>query len=425
MIREEISETRLSNGLTILTDRMEGVRSVTLGFFCRKGSRNEPDELNGISHFIEHAVFKGTKKRTALEIAREQDRLGGNLDAFTTHEETGFAIKVIDDQLPAGFDLIADMLTAPRFDAADLESEQRVIIEEIKMTEDSPEELLGELFYREFFPSHPLGLSISGTPETVRIFDRDITSKYHSKMFEPANLVVAAAGNVDHQAILAMIEKNEFLSGSRGTADTSIVPMPSPQAPIVLENKADLEQTHLIISTPFVGGRDPRRYAADLLANIIGGGTSSRLWQKVREERGLAYSVGAGAAMFNDCGLFSVHAATSPEQVEEVLDIVLDEMRWIVRNGISAEELQLMKDQTRASVLLGLEDSAGRAASLAHSEMLHGRQISVEESLANLDAVNADEVQTLAEEFFTSDKIAFAAIGDLSDINITRERLSI
>jgi predicted Zn-dependent peptidase len=244
-------------------------------------------------------------------------------------------------------------------------------------------------------------------------------------MFAPAELVVTAAGNVDHQAILSMIERNELLSGSGRTADAAALPLPSPQAPIVLENKPDLEQTHLIIATPFIGGRDPRRYAADLLANIIGGGTSSRLWQKVREERGLAYSVGAGATMFNDCGLFSVHAATSPEQVEEVLDIVLDEMRWIVRNGISAEELQLMKDQTRASVLLGLEDSAGRAASLAHSEMLHGRQISVEESLANLDAVNADEVQHLAEEFFRSETIAFAAIGDLSDISITRDRLSV
>ena len=181
----------------------------------------------------------------------------------------------------------------------------------------------------------------------------------------------------------------------------------------------------MILATPFVDGRDPRRYAADMLANIIGGGTSSRLWQKVREQRGLAYSVGASAAMFMDCGIFSVFAATSPGQVDEVLDIVTDEMRAIVREGVTADEIQLVKDQTRASILLGLEDSAGRAASLAQSEMLHGRQISVEESLANLDGVTADQVKAVADEFFQTDKIAFAAIGDLVDLNVDRDRLAI
>src|SRR5829696_976939 len=172
-MKEIINETRLENGLVILTDRMPGVRSVTLGFFYRVGSRNEPDELNGISHFIEHCVFKGTQRRSSLDIAIEQDRLGGNLDAFTTHEETGFVLKVIDDEIDAAFDLLADMLTDPRFDEADLANEQQVIIEEMKMNEDSPEDRLNDLFYREFFPGHPLGLNIAGTPETVRSFDSE------------------------------------------------------------------------------------------------------------------------------------------------------------------------------------------------------------------------------------------------------------
>ncbi len=425
MIKEEINETRLSNGLTILTDRMEGVRSATLGFFYRTGSRNEPDEINGISHFIEHAVFKGTTRRSSLEIAIEQDRLGGNLDAFTTHEETGFAIKVIDDQLPAAFDLIADMLTDPRFDDVDLESEQRVIIEEIKMTDDSPEELLGEVFYREFFPGHPLGLSIAGTPETVRSFDRIRTADYHRTAFSPSNLVIAAAGNIDHDSLVELVNGNRYFTPAVEGQLKLELQTPTPAAPIIIERKADLEQAHMILATPFLNGRDPRRYAADMLANIIGGGTSSRLWQKVREQRGLAYSVGASAAMFNDCGIFSVFAATSPDQVDEVLDIVMDELRAIVRGGVTTDEIQLVKDQTRASILLDLEDSASRAASLAQSEMLHGRQISVEESLTNLDAVTADQVKALADEFFQTDKIAFAAIGDLNDLNIGRERLSV
>ncbi|HUR98984.1 MAG TPA: pitrilysin family protein, partial [Pyrinomonadaceae bacterium] len=205
-MKEIINETRLENGLVVLTDRMPSVRSVTLGFFFRVGSRNEPDELNGITHFIEHAVFKGTKRRTALDIAIEQDRFGGTLEAFTTHEETGFAIKVIDDQLEPAFDLIADMLSQPRFDESEMRSEQRVIIEELKMTDDSPEDLLGEIFSRAFFPGHPLGLSIAGTRKTVRTFDREATRKYHRKIFRPENVVIVAAGNVKHEKILKLAD---------------------------------------------------------------------------------------------------------------------------------------------------------------------------------------------------------------------------
>ena len=409
---------------------MPGVRSATLGFFFRAGSRNEPNDLNGISHFIEHTVFKGTEKRSALDIAIEQDRLGGNLDAFTTHEETGFAIKVIDDQLDAAFDLIADMLANPRFDDADLESEQRVIIEEMKMVEDSPEEYIGEIFSREFFPGHPLGLSIAGTPKTVKAFYSKVTRKYHEEIFNASNLVIAAAGNVDHRQIVDLAtsvwSSHSSLPGTEnGTIKRELDTSPKYAAPIIIEQNENLEQAHLIIATPFVAAADMKRYAADLLANIIGGGTSSRLWQKIREERGLAYSVGASSIMYHDCGLFSVFAGTSPEQVEEVVDIAIAEMREVVRNGVTQDELELVKQQTRASILLGLEDSAGRAATLAQSEMLHGRQIPVEETLANVDAVTVEEIQALAREHFKTEKIAFAALGDLGDLNITREQLGV
>ena len=422
-MKEDIRETKLENGLVVLTDKMVGVRSATLGFFYRVGSRNEPDELNGITHFIEHCVFKGSKKRSAMEIAIEQDRLGGNLDAFTTHEETGFVIKVIDDQVEAAFDLMADMLTDPRFDDADCLNEQRVIIEEMKMNEDSPEELLSDIFHREFFPGHQLGMAITGTPETVKLFDNRRTSQYHREAFTPANLVFSAAGNVDHEQILGLIRSLEFSSQTASHAGT--LSAPSQAAPIFIEQRPDLEQAHLIIATPMVSARDPRRYAADLLGNALGGGTSSRLWQKIREDRGLAYSVGAATAMYNDTGFFTVTAATSPEQTGEVLDIVIDEMGTIVENGISENELDLMKEQTRASILLALEDSAGRAGSLAQCEMVHGRQITVEESLVNLAAVSAEEVQSLAREFFRAENVAFVALGDLDGVNVSRHRLSI
>ena len=421
-MKEDIRQTRLENGIVVLTDKMSGVRSATLGFFYRIGSRNEPDELNGITHFIEHCVFKGTKRRSAMDIAIEQDRLGGTLDAFTTHEETGFVIKVIDDQIGAAFDLLADMLTDPKFDDTDCVNEQRVIIEEMKMNEDSPEDLLSDIFHREFFPSHQLGLEITGTPETVRTFDHDRTLEFHRTAFTAQNLVVVGAGNIDHDDLVDKVRGSNFNSGAQSSS-LSLPPVPA--APIFVQERADLEQAHLIIATPMVKASDPRRYAADLLSNAIGGGTSSRLWQKVREERGLAYSVGASTAMYNDTGFFTVSAGTSPDQVDELLDIVINEMLEIVRNGVTEAELDLMKEQTRANVLLGLEDSAGRAGSLAQCEMVHGRQIPVEESLANLAAVTVEDIQQLAVECFQTDKIAFVALGDLDGLAITRDRLTI
>ena len=426
-LKSKIDEVRLPSGLVILTDQMPGVRSATLGFFFRAGSRHEPVELNGISHFIEHTVFKGTAKRSALDIAIEQDRLGGNLDAFTSHEETGFAIKVIDDQLPKAFELIADMLMNPRFDEADLKSEQRVIIEEMKMVEDSPEEYLGEIFNEAFFSDHPLGLNIAGTPKIVRSFDPKITRKYHESVFNASNLVIAAAGNIEHEQVVDLVRSSNFSwpdPQSPLKRELRTQP-PKMAAPLLIKQNKHLEQAHLIIATPLVSATDERRYAADLLANIIGGGTSSRLWQKVREQRGLAYSVGASVAMYQDCGLFSIFAGTSPEQVEEVVDLSIAEMRDVVKNGVTQEDLDLAKQQTVSSILLGLEDSANRAATLAQAEMIHGRQITLDEAIGNFQSVTIDDVQTLAQEHFRTENMAFSALGALKGLNVERSMLRV
>jgi len=424
-MKEDIQETRLDNGLVVLTDRMLGVRSVTLGFFYRIGSRNEPAELSGITHFIEHCVFKGTQKRSALDIAIEQDRLGGNLEAFTTHEETGFVIKVIDDRLVDAFDLLADMLTNPRFDQTDLENEQRVIIEEVKMNEDSPEELLSDIFQRELFPGDPLGRNIVGTPETVRSFDYDRTRPFHQQNFTAGNLVIAAAGNLEHTSLLELVQSANFaLKVPKEDKLKPELSTPAPSAPLSINNRPDLEQVHFVFATPTVGGRDQRRYAADLLASILGGGSSSRLWQKVREERGLTYSIGAGAVMFRDCGYLSVSGSASPDHMDEITDIVMAELKALVDSNVLDDELQLQKDQARAAILLALEDSASRAASLAQSEMIHGRQIAVEETLSNIEAVTKDEIRAVAEEFFKAENIAFAAIGDVDGISVGRDDLA-
>jgi predicted Zn-dependent peptidase len=423
-MKENIEVTRFENGLTILTDKMPDVRSVTLGFFYKKGARHEPRELSGISHFIEHTVFKGTQKRSALEIAIETDRLGGNLDAFTMHEETGFAIKVVDKELPKAFDLLADLLTNPLFDEKELKREQKVIIEEIKMTDDSPEDYLGEIFNEKLFLNHPLGLPIAGTPKTVKTFNQEVTQKFHAETFNASNLIIAAAGNLEHALIVELAEKF-FSAEIKNRRPKTKDQKPEISAPIVIKKNKNLEQAHLIIATPFVDAKSERRYAADILANALGGGTSSRLWQKVREEKGLAYAVGSSAALYLDCGIFSIYAGTSPHKTGEVLDISLKELRRVVKNGITGEELKLVKEQSIASILLGLEDSSVRAGTLARLEMVHGRQISLEETLQKIEAVSAEEVQEIAKEFFQTEKIAFGALGNLNGLKIKRERLEI
>ncbi|MDQ1729561.1 MAG: hypothetical protein QOD33_1686 [Pyrinomonadaceae bacterium] len=423
---DEVRSTRLPNGITVLTEHMPGLRSVTAGIWVRRGSRHEAPELNGICHFIEHAVFKGTERRTARDIAVESDRLGGNLDAFTTHEMTGFAVKVADSSLPAAFDLIADLLAHPRFDQIDLDREQKVILEEMKMVEDTPDELLGELFNAAYFPGHPLGRPIEGTEETVSTFKRQTISDFHALEFSPANLVVAAAGNVEHDALVELVGRAFSGSAARkGASANGFAQQPTPAAPILIEQKQELEQAHLVIATPWPDAKSEDRYAASLLASVVGGGTSSRLWQTVREERGLAYSVGAGGSTFSDVGVFTIYAGTSPEHLDEVLDLSLAEMRRVVDETVPEDELKLAKDQALSSILLSLESSSARASALARQEIIHGRRISTKETIQKIEAANADDLQRVARQFFRSESLALGALGNLNGFRVDRTRLKI
>lgn len=424
---DEVRSTKLPNGITVLTELMPGLRSVTAGIWVRRGSRHETSKLNGICHFIEHAVFKGTERRTARDIAIESDRLGGHFDAFTTHEMTGFAIKVADRSLPEGFDLLADLLAHPRFDQNDLEKEQKVILEEMKMVEDTPDELLGELFNAAYFPDHPLGRPIEGTRETVSSFDHDTIAGFHASEFSPENLVVAAAGNVEHERLVDLVAKG--LSGNSArthtTAEKAPVLRPAPASPILIEQKKELEQVHLVIAAPWPDACSSERYAASLLASVMGGGTSSRLWQTVREERGLAYSVGAGGSTFSDVGVFTIYAGTSPEHLNEVLDLSLDELRRVVTESVAPEELKLVKDQAISSILLGLESSSARVSALARQEIIHGRRISPEEIIQKLEAVTTQDMQQVAQQFFTSNSLALGALGNINGFKVERSRLKI
>lgn len=426
---ELVRATRLSSGLTVLTEFMPNLRSVTVGVWVRKGSRHERPEMNGICHFIEHAVFKGTARRTALDIAVESDRLGGHFDAYTTHELTGFSMKVVDTALAQAFDLLSDMLARPRFDAEDLDRERRVIIEEMKMVEDTPDEYLVELFSAEYFPGHPLGRPIEGTEETVSTFDRERTARFHASAYAPRNLVIAAAGNVNHEELVelaarAFDEGHADAGSSLEEVEEDDAP-PVHAAPILIRRKKELEQAHLILASPWPSSRDEDRYAASLLGSVIGGGTSSRLWQRVREERGLAYAVGAAGSQFKDAGIFQIYAGTSPEHLDEVLDLSLEELRRAAREPVGEDELQLVKDQAVASILLSLESTSARAGALARQEIVHGRRITPEEIIARYEAVTPEDLLRLARQFFTTDALALGALGDLNGFKVNRARLEI
>ncbi|HZB45883.1 MAG TPA: pitrilysin family protein [Pyrinomonadaceae bacterium] len=426
---ELVRATRLPTGLTVLTEFMPSLRSVTVGVWVRRGSRHERPEMNGICHFIEHALFKGTRRRTALDIAVESDRLGGHFDAYTTHELTGFAMKVVDTALPQAFDLLSDMLARPRFDEEDLERERRVIIEEMKMVEDTPDEYLIELFSAEYFPGHSLGRPIEGTEETVSSFDRERTARFHAAAYAPRNLVVAAAGNVDHDELVALAAEvfdGKAAEGASPEADEAEAEVPPVHAaPILIRRKKELEQAHLILASPWPSSRDEDRYAASLLGSVIGGGTSSRLWQRVREERGLAYSVGAAASQFTDAGVFQIYAGTSPEHLDEVLDLSMEELRRVARERVGDDELRLVQDQAVSSILLSLESTSARAGALARQEIVHGRRIAPDEIIARYEAVTPDDLLRLARQFFRGDALALGALGDLNGFRVERSRLEI
>ncbi len=411
---DQVQITRLANGLAILTEHMPGLRSISIGIWVRRGSRHEARHLNGISHFIEHALFKGTMRRSARDIAIESDRLGGHLDAYTTHELTGFAFKIVDSELTKAFDLLSDLVTNPRFAEDDLTREQKVIIEEMKMIEDTPEELLSELFNSAYFPGNSLGRPIEGTEQTVSSFNQAATSQFHAENYSPRNLVVAAAGNIEHQRLVELAA-NIFADQNLPPEETEPKELPAAAAPILIERKSELEQAHLIIAAPWPSAISDNRYAASMLGTIIGGSTSSRLWQSIREERGLAYSIGAGGSTFSDVGMFT----------NQIVDLSLAELRRTVHEPVLQEELELAKQQATSSILLGLESSSARVGALARQEIIHGRRISPDEIIRRIAAVTVEDLQRVARSCFTTDALALGALGNLNGFVVDRTRLEI
>jgi len=358
------------------------------------GSRDESDADSGIAHFIEHLLFKGTKNRTTRDIAQITDALGGHLDAFTSREFAGYYNKVTDDQLPITFDLLADLVTNPLFDVVELEKERGVIIEEIKMVEDQPDELVFELFSESFWPKHALGRQIAGTIETVSGLNRDKIVEHFQHIYSPQNLVISAAGNLTHEQIVDLSSKYfADLKNYNGTYERIA---PVTRADILLRHKRGLEQSHIVIGMPCPSMVDDDRFVVNVLSTILGGGMSSRLFQTIREDKGLAYTVSAGINSYIDAGCLSIYAGTSPDQVSEVIDLSMVELRKMKEDLVSEEELQRSKDLVKTSIVLGLESTRQRMSRLAQQEIFFGEISSIDEIVKDIQEVTAEDVHKLA-----------------------------
>jgi predicted Zn-dependent peptidase len=411
----------LDNGLTMLTEQMDHIRSVSLGVWLKAGSRNEEPETNGISHFVEHMVFKGTTRRSAEDIAREVDSIGGNMDAFTGKETICFNMMVLDEHLPIAVDVLSDMVLHPVFDENEVVRERGVIVEEIKMDEDNPDSLVHEIFTQNFFKNHPLGRPILGTKETVRKFDQAKTFAYYRNKFVPENMVISAAGHVEHRALVELLSR-EFEPLPRGTDGLQDTP-PKINSRIVMRNKKALEQVQLCIGVPSYRINHERRFAAYVLNTLLGGGMSSRLFQNVREKQGLVYSIFSELNPYKDTGCLAVYAGTSLQSAPKVVQSVMREFREIKAGQLPEEEIKRAKDQLKGSLMLSLESSMARMSSLARQEMYHDRFMGMDEIIERVQVVTLEDVVAAANEMFQQEAIAVTVLGNLNGLKLTREML--
>ena len=418
----DIQKRVLPNGLVVLTETMSHVRSVSVGFWVRNGSRREVPEENGLAHFMEHMVFKGTERRSAEEIARQMDSVGGMLDAFTSKEQICFNAKVIDEHLPIAFDIIADLVLRPKFDSEDVKKERQVVLEEIKMDLDNPEYLLHDIFTRGFWPEHPLGRPILGTPETVRRFSRDALRKRFQHWFAPDRLVFSAAGNVTHERVLELVEQEFGGLAAAGPQEDEFAP--STKAPIHLERKRDLEQVHVCLGVPSVPLAHEKRFGVAVMNNLLGGGMSSRLFQNIREKQGLAYAVFSELTPYSDAGMMTIYAGTAKETVGQVIDLVIQEFRELKETPVAEEELLRAKNHLKGSLMLSLESTSARMSNLARQELYFRRFYSLDEILAGIETVTREEVRSLAREFFRPEQIAVTVLGALNGFTLDRSRLA-
>jgi predicted Zn-dependent peptidase len=417
----DIERATLPNGIRVITERMPHVRSVSVGIWIGTGSREESDHETGISHFVEHMVFKGTKNRSAEQIARSVDSIGGGLDAFTSKELVSYNVKVLDEHLPTAFDVIADLTLNPLFKPGDIEKEKGVILEELKMEVDNPEYLIHEIFASNFWKGHPLGRPILGTKQTIRSFDRNTVDRYYKSCYVPSNILVTAAGSLDHNRLVNLV--GDQFSDLKPRKPTKRTKPPEPHAPLVFKNKDSLEQVHVYVGVPSIEIAHEARFACFILNAILGGGMSSRLFQNIRERQGLAYTVYSELTMYRDAGCMLVYAGTSQRNAGKVVDSIVKELRKLADERVTEDEMRRSKDHLKGSYVLGLESTSSRMANLARQELYFNRFFSLDEMLERVENVTADEVQALAQQFFDPQRMAVAMLGRLDGFRVRRQDL--
>jgi predicted Zn-dependent peptidase len=414
--RAVIRRSEHDSGMRLVTERMPWVRSVSLGIWVTTGSRDEPDRIAGASHFLEHVLFKGTKTRSARAIAEAFDAVGGDLNAFTAKEHTAFYARVQDRDLPMAVEHLSDMLQHSAIKAADLDAERTVILEEINMHEDAPDELVHDLFMERLWPGEPLGRPVLGTVATISAMTRDQVRRFWRRHYVAGNFVVAAAGNLDHDALEELITSTMDTTAQgevRGTIVTAHGEPPRPKGGAHIRRRST-EQAHICIGTAGLARNDPGRFAMGVVNDALGGGMSSRLFQEIREKRGLVYSVFSYHSMFAQTGAFVIYAGTAPARAREVLSLITRELESVAEKGLTDEELERAKNHMKGSMVLSLEETSARMSRLAKSEIAHGEVITLDEVLERIDAVTADDARRVAEDVLSRPR-SLTVVGPFDD----------
>jgi predicted Zn-dependent peptidase len=406
-----LRRTVLPNGLTVLSEHVPGVRSVSLGAWVRAASLHESERTMGLSHLLEHMVFKATRKRTARQLALELETLGGSLDAYTSREHTCYQARVLDEHVEVAADVIADLIFQPLLREMDLELERKVVLEEISTVEDTPDDLVFELHGARLWGSHPYGYPILGTRETVGGFTTGDLRTLHSRAYHPEHIVVSAAGNVDHDDLLGVLERTGWTEVPSGGVSRLVSPRAVPAPPEIAHVDRDGAQTHVVFGSATVAHSDPRRYAMTLVSMLLGGGMSSRLFQRVREELGLAYAVYTFQSFHHDAGVHGVYVGTATETASKAVDAIREELRLLAADGLSDDDIIAGKSQLKGQITLALESASARMYRAAGVELYDEEYRSLDEVLALIDSIDRDSVASVCAEFFAPDSQTILSLG--------------
>lgn len=410
-----VETTRLKNGVTVVMERMDSVRSVAFGIWVDNGSKHETREINGISHFIEHMLFKGTEKRTAKDIADEMDYVGGQINAYTSKEYTCYHTRTLDTHFGKALDVMADMFLNSVFDDSEIEKEGGVILEEISMYEDSPEDLAHELVSLGVFKGNPLCYPILGTHKTVSSFNSAKMKEYYKKRYTPENTVISIAGSFERDRALDAIE--HYFGGFTGGGEKRTEKTPA-YTPVRVKKIKDIEQAHVVMTFPGIKLGTDETYALSIFDTIFGGGMSSRLFQKIREEMGLVYSIYSSPAMYKQTGLYSIYAGMGVSRAESVINLIMREINGLKTDRITEEQLQKTKEQIKSGFIISLESTSNRMLSIGRSRLLLGKVQTADEIIAKIDAVTLESVYALLENIFDFDKVCVSAVGKVDGLDI-------